>query len=123
MTVLLVDAAARRLDVGAVNVERRGRFFECIMRVERAQPVELLREGRVCDFELCLSRDVSERTPFACELGIELRQRLLSGRVDEERGDVVCELVAGRPFDGPVAQALARLENLLDPNVPRSSVA
>ena len=59
---------------------------------------------------------LGERPPLPGQLLVEPRQRLLAGRVDEERGDVVQELVAGRPFHRPLrAQPLSRLEDLLDP--------
>ena len=40
-------------------------------------------------------------------------------RVDEERRRVVRELVARRALDGPVAELLVRLEDLLDPDARR----
>ena len=57
-----------------------------------------------------------ERSPLAGQLLVEAGERLLAGGVDEERRDVVQELVAGRAFDRPLAQPLARLEDLLDPD-------
>ena len=44
-------------------------------------------------------------------------QRRLAGRVDEQRRDVVEELVADRALDRPVAQRLAGVEDLLHPDV------
>src|SRR5262249_32696930 len=68
--------------------------------------------------ELRLVRDPLEVARLARQLLVEVRQRLLALRVDEERGHVVRELVAGRALDGPVrAQLLAGLEDLLDPDV------
>ena len=87
------------------------------MVVQRAQASELLRERRARDLELRLVGDLAERAPLARQLRVQRGQRLLSGGIDEERRDVVRELVAGRPFDRPVAQTLARLEDLLDPDV------
>jgi hypothetical protein len=60
--------------------------------------------------------NVGERPLLAGQLLVQTRERLLAGRVDEEGRDVVQELVAGCPFDRPLgAQALTRLEDLLDP--------
>src|SRR5206468_6618351 len=56
------------------------------------------------DLELRLVCDLGEGAPLAGELRVKLGQRLLSGRVDEQRRDVVRELVTGRPLDRPVAQ-------------------
>ena len=54
---------------------------------------------------------------LAGELAVERRQRLFGSGVDEEGRRVVQELVAGRALDRPVAEPLARLEDLLDPDV------
>src|SRR5207245_8740927 len=49
------------------------------------------------------------------ELRVELGQHLLAGRIDEEAGDPIQEVVPRRAVDRPgVAQRLARLEDLLD---------
>ena len=62
-------------------------------------------------------RPAANGRPSPVTLLVQPRERLLAGRVDEERRDVVQELVAGRPLDRPVAQKLARLEDLLHPDV------
>ncbi len=66
--------------------------------------------------ELGERRHLREAARLAGQLGVELGQRLLAGGIDEEGGDVVRELVAGRALDRPVAQLLAVLEDLLDPD-------
>ena len=106
------------LDIGAVDVKRRERLCQIhLERQLRRQLLRLVREGRPRLLELRRRCVLGEREPIAGELLVEARQRLLPGRVDEERADVVQELVADRSFDGPVAQPLARLEDLLDPDV------
>src|SRR5437764_288074 len=60
---------------------------------------------------------VAEATAVARKLVPERGQRRLARRVDEERREVVQHLVADRPFDRPIAQLLAGVEDLLDPGV------
>ncbi len=106
-----------RLDVGAIDVEsgerRRDVGFEGQLGRELRR---LFLEGRPRLLELRLGCELGERPPLTGQILVQPRQRLLAGGVDEERGDVVQELVAGRPLDGPLgAQPLSRLEDLLDP--------
>ncbi len=105
------------LDIRAVDVERGERRGD--VGVERELGGQLRRlflEGRRRLLELRLSRHGGERPPLAGQLLVQLRERRLTGRVDEERSDVVQELVPGRPFDRPLrSQPLARLQDLLDP--------
>jgi hypothetical protein len=122
-TVVLCDAVVLRLDVRPVDVERDRRLFQRVVRVEGTEALELRREHRPRDLELRLVLDLRERARLARELDVQLCHRLLAGGVDEEGGDVVGELVARRPLDGPVAQTLARLEDLLDPDVVRAALA
>ena len=69
-------------------------------------------------------RDLRERATLAGQLGVQLGHRLLAAGIDEERGHVVRELVARRPLDRPVARSvLARLEDLLDPDVGDTALA
>ena len=85
--------------------------------MKRSEPLELLRERRPRHLELRLVRHLRERPPLSGQLRVELGQRLLARRVDEQRGGVVRELVAGRALHRPVrAQRLARLEDLLHPD-------
>ena len=56
--------------------------------------------------------DLRERAPLTGQR----REHRLGGGVDEQRLHVARELVAGRALDGPVAQLLARLQDLLDPD-------
>ena len=97
---------ASGLDIRAVDVEGRERAptsaskgsFAASCAASSANVVSRL-------LELRLGRDLCERPPLAGQLLVEPRQRLLRGRVDEERRDVVEELVAGRPLDRPVARS------------------
>ena len=73
--------------------------------------------------ELGLEGDLAERPVVARQLDPQVGQRRLAGRVDEQRGDVVEELVADRSLDRPVAQRLAGVEDLLDPHVPGAALA
>src|SRR6185295_7919725 len=103
-------------DVSAIDVERGERCRE--VGFERQLGGELRRlflEGRPRLLELRLRGDLSERRPLTGQLLVQAREKLLAGGIDEEGRDVVQELVAGRSLDRPLrAQALARLENLLD---------
>ena len=114
--ILVVDPPGSGLDIRAVDVERGRRRLEPLVWEERAKPLELGSKDRPCDLELRLVRDRREAAALAGQLGVELGQRRLAGGVDEERGNVVCELVARRALDRPVAEALSGLEDLLDPH-------
>ena len=116
--VLGGDEPCARLDIGAVDMERRKRpRHVAAQRQVRGELFCLLGEGRPRLLQLGVGGDLVERTPLAGQLLVEARQRLLAGRVDEERRDVVQELVARRPLDRPLrAQRLAPLEDLLDPD-------
>ena len=88
------------------------------------EPRRFLGERRARLLELGLGGHLGERPPLAGDLLVEPGQRRLAGRIDEERGDVVQELVAGRPVDRPLGpELLARLEDLLDPNVLEPGLA
>ena len=121
LTIETVDLSGVRVDVRAVDAEGG----ECAWDVERVvdvreartEPLDLRLEGRPRLLELRLECDLREVALFARELAIERCQRLPRPRIDEQRRHVVYELVAGRPLDGPVAQLLAGLEDLLDPDV------
>ena len=64
--------------------------------------------------------DLGEAARLARDLLVERRQRLLAGRIDEERADVVQELVPGRPLDRPVAAAARRARGSSRPRRARS---
>src|SRR6185437_10869071 len=111
-----LDTPRARFDIGAIDVQRRRGRLEGAVRVEGPQALELRRERRARDLELRLVRERSEIPLLAGQLGVELGQRPLARGVDEERGGVVRELVARRALDRPVAERLAGLEDLLDPD-------
>ncbi len=121
-TVLLGHQAAPRLDVGAVDGQRRERAGERA-RVERAEPLqarELSGEGACRLLELRLERDLVEPASLARDLGEQPCERLAPGRVDEQRTGVVEELVADRARHRPVAQGLGWVgaaQDLLHPHL------
>ena len=80
-------------------------------------------EGVDRDLELRQRRDVLEPARVAGQLVVELGEGLLRRVVDEQRHHVVQELVARRALDRPVAQLLARLDDLLGPRVLDAGVA
>ena len=119
LPVEAVHLARVRVDVRAVDAERRERAREVQLIVHpkvRAEPLHLGLEGRARLLELRLERDIREVALLAGERAVQLGQRLLGGGIDEQRSQVVGELVAGCSFDRPVAELLARFENLLDPD-------
>ena len=67
--------------------------------------------------ELGLEGELAEAPVVAGDLLPQRGQRRLAGGVDEQRGDVVEELVADGARDRPVAQLLAGVEDLLHPHV------
>ena len=119
LAIGVVDAAGERLDVGPVDGERRERRGQVDVepRQQGLQTLRILLEGDARLPQLALARDLVEAARVTRDLLVERRQRLLAGRVDEERTDLVQELVARRPLDRPVAQLLAGLEDLLRPDV------
>ena len=84
---------------------------------ERAQAGDLAGERRRGLLDLRVERDLGEAPGLAGELDVQRGHLVLGGRVDEERRGVVEELVADRALHGPVAQGLAGVEDLLDPDV------
>ena len=114
-----------RLDVGAVDMQRR-------RRPPRAALVGRARAGG----RTPCANVVRACSSFAsCAISAKVRASRRSARRrarvsgSSPRGstksavDVVRELVAGRPLDRPVAQRLAGLEDLLDPDVRDAGVA
>ena len=85
--------------------------------MERAQAGDLAGERRRGLLDLRVERDLGEAPGLAGELDVQRGHLVLGGRVDEERRGVVEELVADRALHGPVAQGLAGVEDLLDPDV------
>src|SRR5690242_21079208 len=57
------------------------------------------------------SRDLLERARLARQLRVQVGERLLRGRVQEQVHDVVEELVAGRPLDRPRDRKSTRLNS------------
>ena len=111
-------------DVGAVDGQRRERRLEPLdARPVAPQPVDVGRERRARLLQLGLVRPRAERPRVAGELLPQRGQRRLARGIDEQRRDVVEELVADRPLDGPVAQRLAGIEDLLHPHVRGAAVA
>jgi len=80
------------------------------------EPLDFRLERRSRLLELRRGCDLGERARLVREAGVEIGERLARSLIDEERGDVVRELVARRSLDGPVPQRLAALEDLLDPD-------
>ena len=68
-------------------------------------------------------RELGERAAIARHLLPQRGQRGLPVRIDEQRADVVEELVADRAAHRPVAQPLAGIEDLLDPHALDAVVA
>ena len=108
-TVLGGDEPCVRLDVGAVDVERRERPRRRRRRRAASRPAARPRRRTSSAPARASPRRRPRRTAAARRSAlVEPRQRLLGGRVDEERRDVVQELVAGRPLDRPLRRAAAR---------------
>src|SRR3954447_15323801 len=110
-------------DVGPVHGQRGQRLREVVAVVEAAQALDLGRERGRRLLELRLGRHVAERPRVPRELRPQRAQRRLARGVDEQRGGVVEELVAHRALDGPGAQVLPRVEDLLDPHVADARLA
>ena len=117
--VVVLHAPRPRLDVGAIDRQRRQRLGDPVDVQQLAQALHLAGEGRRRLLELRARRHLVERLPGMRQP----RERRLPRRVDEERGGVVEELVADRALDGPVAQRLAGVQDLLDPHVRGAGVA
>ncbi len=120
--VVVLDPPRPRLDVRAVDRQRGERVGEAGLVEQRAQAGDLARERRRGLLDLGLQRDLGERPRLARQLGEEVGQLGLAGRVDEQRRRVVEELVADGALDRPVAQGLAGVEDLLHPDVLRAGV-
>ena len=130
--VVLVDGRGLRPHVGAMDREARERVAQGLVQLvarvvavpatpladleeERGEPVQIAAHDLAHHLVLPGARHLGPVGRFARELGVELGQRLLALGVDEDPGDAVQEVVAGRAVDRPgVAQRLARLEDLLD---------
>ena len=109
------DQPRRRLDVGAVHgsdASARTSASRCAppapSPAELArQPLELGRERAVLACSSLASSATSPKRRAVARHALPQRgQCRLAGRVDEQRADVVEELVADGPADRPVAQAL-----------------
>ncbi len=119
-----VLARGQVADVGPVDGQGGDRRLQSLdLRPLPPQPVEVGRERRRGLLGLRLRRPFAEGPLVASQLRPQRRQRRLARRVDEQRRDVVEELVADRPLDRPVAQVLAGVEDLLDPDVRGAAVA
>src|SRR5258705_440175 len=130
--VVLVDRVGFGPHVGAIDREARERGAQRLVQLvprivaiasppladlkeERGQPVQVAAHRLAHHLVLLGARHLGPVGRFTGELGVELGQRLLALRVDEEPGHAVQEVVAGGAVDRPgVAQRLARLEDLLD---------
>ena len=110
--VEIVDAAGTGVDVRAIDEERSERLLQLGNVDQAPQSVDLGLKRRADLLDLRLLRHLRKRTPFAGQL----REQGLGGRVDEQRLHVAGVLVPGRALDGPVAQLLTRLQDLLDPD-------
>ena len=98
------DEISVGLDVGAVDRKRRERRSEIGLEGQlRGELLHLRGERRARLLQLRHGGMLGERPPITRERLIEASQRLLPRRVDEERSDVVQELVADRPLDRPVS--------------------
>ena len=121
-----LDVLGRGLagDVGAVDGQRGERLRHALdARPLAREPLGLGRERRPRLLELGLVRVGGERPRVAGDLLPQRGQRRLARRVDEQRRDVVEELVADRAVDRPGAQLLAGVDDLLDPDVTHAVVA
>ncbi len=116
------DLPGAGLHVGAVDGQPGDRVGHLRLVHQRAQPLDLRPEGGARLAPLGLGGDLGEGAPLAGDLRVERGQRPLAGRVDEEPRGVGHELVAGRALDGPVRQLLARLQDLLHPDVRDAAV-
>ena len=114
----------RRLDVRAVDVERRERERQVLDLDFLVQAPQLGLEDVHGDLELRQRDDVLEAARVAGELPRRARSaRASASRFTHSADHVVQELVARRPFDRPVAQLLTGLEDLLRPHVLDAGVA
>ena len=81
------------------------------------EALHLLRERAGGLLELGLAGHLVEAALITGDVLPQRGQRRLGPAIDEQRADVVEKLIAHRAVHGPVAQSLARLEDLLDPHV------
>ena len=88
------------------------------------EPLDLAGERPARLLELGLPGDGAEFPPLAGQLGVEPGQQAFRRGIDEQRADVVEELIAGRAGHGPVgAQLFAGVEDLLHPHAPGAAIA
>ena len=114
-------------DVGPVDGQRAQRLGHVGRRVgpaaARSHSTSRAKVVAACS-SLASSRNGAELAPLAGQLGVQLGQRRLGRRVDEQRADVVEELIARGPAHRPVlAQLLAGVDDLLDPDALGAAVA
>ena len=115
--------ARPRLDVGPVDRQRGERVRRAPRIVEqRAQPLDLARERRRRLLELAPRARPPRTAALAGQLGVQRGQRVLAGRVDEQRRDVVEELVADgarRPASRAAPRRGARIFSTQTCSAPR----
>jgi hypothetical protein len=113
-------------DVGPVDGQRGQRPLERVaveIGSDPRQPPDFRFERTANLLEFGLVGDRAEAARVARDLLPQRGQRRFCGRVDEQRTDVVEELVADRPTHRPVAQSLRRVEDLLDPHAGHAALA
>src|SRR5262245_25354953 len=103
-------------------MERGERLLERRLVQQAAKALHLGPEVGPRELELRLGRHIGERPRLTAHVSIQGRERVLRAGVDEDREDVVEELVAGRSLDRPRTKLLTRLDDLLDPDM-RGAVA
>ena len=126
--VRVADAAATGIDVRPVHGERRQACSTAFFgapppylsgaspKFSRSSRSTSCANGpRTCSSFASCATSPNERA-VARHLLPQRRQRRLAGRIDEQRAHVVEELVADRAAHRPVAQPLAGVEDLLDPD-------
>ncbi len=114
------------LEVGPVDRQCGQRVRQRLLGEGRRQPVQpgdLAGEGGRRLLDLRLERDGLEVAVVAGQLRPHAGQRVLGALVDEDRLGVVEELVADGAVHRPVAQRLAGVEDLLDPDPRGAGVA
>ena len=124
LAVGVLDVSVGGLDVRAVDVQRRRGLLEPRIVVERAQPFELRLERRVRNLELRLVRDLRERAPLAGQLA-----RTAPSSAPRRAGSTKSAVASFAnsypvvPSTGQSRSVLARLEDLLDPDVGDAALA
>ena len=117
--VLIRHRPGHRIDVRPVHRQRREAPAQHIGVKRRSQPGEPLdfRPERAPNLlELGLLGDIAEPAIVPGDPRPQLGERPLADRIDEQRADIVQELVAHRPAHRPVAQVLGWIEDLLHPH-------